>query len=255
MKKLAGKIAVVTGGSQGIGFGISEELAKAGAKIFIIDIVEEAAKKAAENLTEAGCQAEYRVSDVSDINKMYGIFQEIAKKEGHLDILMNNAGVSKRSPSFEVTEKDWDFVININLKASYFNAVNAARIMKEQGYGRIVNTCSINAFMTAPVRSVYAISKSGVLSYTKYLAREYAPYGITVNSVAPGLVLTSLNNRYYEENPDEMRATLAAIPQGEPSTPNDIGAAVCFLVSDDAKHITGHTLVIDGGTLLGNGKA
>lgn len=255
MKKLAGKVAVITGGSQGIGFGISEELAKAGAKIFIIDIVEEAAQKAVASLTAAGYQAEYRVSDVSDLDKMNSIFQEIAKKEGHLDILMNNAGVNKRSPSFEVTEKDWDFIININLKASYFNAVNAARIMKEQGYGRIVNTCSINAFMTAPVRSVYAISKSGVLSYTKYLAREYAPYGITVNSVAPGLVVTPLNAKYFDEHLDEKEAALAAIPQGEPSSPNDIGAAVCFLVSDEAKHITGHTLVIDGGTLLGNGKA
>lgn len=255
MYELTNKVAVITGGSRGIGFGIAQSLAQGGAKVYILDIAEETAQEAVESLHREGLAAEYRLCDVTRKDAVETQLNDIAYREGHLDIMMNNAGVSRRQHSFECAEDDWDFIMNINLKAVFFNSVAAARIMEQQKYGRIINTCSINAFFTAPVRAIYAASKTGVLTITKYLAREYAPMGITVNGVAPGLVLTPLNSKYYEAHPDELDAALAAIPLAKPATPADIGAAVRFLASDAAGHITGHTIVIDGGTLLGNGKA
>ena len=254
MYDLTGKVALVTGGSQGIGLGISEALAKGGAKVFIVDISEETTKIAVNELTNKGLNVSYQICDVQNIGAMNYTFQKIKDEEGHFDILMNNAGVNRRKFSFDYSEDDWDFIININLKSCYFNTINAAKIMQSQKWGRIINTCSITAFMVQAVRSIYGISKAGVLQLTKYLAREYATMGITVNGIAPGWVRTPLNTQYYREHPDEEKAVLAAIPMGCPALPEDIGAAARFLASDEAAHITGHTMVIDCGNLLGNGE-
>ena len=248
---LTGKVAVVTGGSRGIGLGICKTLGKAGAFVINVDILEDEGQHAVEMLKRDGMDACFHKADTTDVSSMKHLLKEITARHGSLDILVNNAAVMFRKAALEVTEEEYDHVMNVNQRALYFSCVSAGGIMKKQGHGSIINIVATSAMEAeGPLNTIYGLSKAGVKYLTEALAFEYAPYGVRVNAVAPGYVPTDMNREHYAAHPDELSALMRITPMGVPMSIGDIGNAVVFLASDLASHMTGHTTVVDGGLVL-----
>jgi len=243
------KTAVVTGGSRGIGRAIAETLARRGATVVIADRqIEQALATAAELAAASGQTVVALHVDVADSASVKALFDQVLAKFPRLDILVNNAGVTRDTLLVRMEEADWDMVLNINLKGAYNCSKAAVRQMMKQRYGRIVNTASVSGIAGQAGQTNYSASKAGLIGFTKALAREVGPRGITVNAVAPGFVPTALTN----DLPAELKeSTLKAIPLGRWGTPQEIANAVAFLASDEASYITGHVLSVDGGMVMG----
>lgn len=246
---LKDKIALVTGSSQGIGRGIALELGRRGAVIIVnyrdADNLEKA-KSVVGEIKDAGGIAVAMECDVTDSRAVAALFKNIKDKFGRLDILANNAGTSQPKDIFEITDEDWDRLIKTNLTSGFYCARQAMFMMRDQRYGRIVFTSSVVGHRGALFGHVhYAATKAGQMGMVKTLARTGAPYGITVNAVAPGIVDTELLHKTHgDEGVKELAKT---IPLGLGSV-YDIGNAVAFLCSDEAHYITGITLDVNGGT-------
>jgi len=243
MYKLTDRIALVTGGANGIGRGIVEMLAKAGAKVMIGDIDEDAGKKAA-----AEVNGEFYYLDVTSKDNANKVVQEILGKHGKIDILAANTGIYPEVMIEDMTEEDWETIQSINLKGIFFVAQPVLKAMKEQKYGRVILTSSISGDLTGfPGGAIYGATKAGILGFMRSAAIEYAPYGVTVNSVQPGMVLTESLKKELgvlsEKGAD-------AVPLKRLGKPEDIGAAVGFFASEEAEYITGQAIVIDGGQTL-----
>jgi 3-oxoacyl-[acyl-carrier protein] reductase len=243
------KTAVVTGGSRGIGRAIAETLAWRGATVVIADRQIEQAQATAAELAAASGQTVVALHvDVADPASVKALFDQVLAKFPRLDILVNNAGVTRDTLLVRMEEADWDMVLNINLKGAYNCSKAAVRQMMKQRYGRIVNTASVSGIAGQAGQTNYSASKAGLIGFTKALAREVGPRGITVNAVAPGFVPTALTN----DLPAELKeSTIKAIPLGRWGTPQEIANAVAFLASDEASYITGHVLSVDGGMVMG----
>ncbi len=247
---LSGKVAIVTGGNQGIGLAISRGLAEAGAAVIIANRRAEEGKQAAESLKKDGLNVISIPTDVSDEASIAAMVSKVVKDFGKIDILVNNAGVIIRKAAEEITREDWDHIMNTNLRGAFFCCQLVGREMIKQKKGKIINISSDASQRATAERSVYATSKAGVSHLTRCLAVEWAKYNINVNAIGPGPTHTPLNKKYYEENPDKLQQTVQSIPMGRMGDTSDyIGAAV-FLASEASNFMTGQTLLIEGGSTI-----
>ena len=188
-------------------------------------------------------------ADVSKYDDIQRLFDEVEKEFGPVDVLVNNAGLEIRHPSTEYDEATWDIIMNTNLKGAFFCSQRALRTMKDRGWGRIINISSVHETRPTGNRSIYSISKGGMLMMTREHAREFGAFGITVNSIAPGAIRTDLNRKVLED-PAYEAMVLKNIPANYIGVPEDIGGTVVFLTSDAARYVNGAAIYIDGGLSL-----
>lgn len=246
---LTGKVALITGASYGIGMAIAKAMAANGATIVFNDIKQELVDKGIAAYTEAGIKAHGYVCDVTDEDAVNAMVAKITEEVGHINILVNNAGIIKRCDAIDVTPENWDAVDFLNEKMVFFlsQAVAKQWVADKKG-GKIINIASMLSFQGGIRVPAYTSSKSAVMGMTKALANEWAKYGINVNAIAPGYMATNNTNqlRQDEERSEEI---LARIPAGRWGTPADVGGAAIFLASDAAAYVNGYTLAVDGGWL------
>ncbi len=250
MFDLSGKVAVVTGGGTGLGFGMAMGLGQAGAFVVVAGRRKEIAEKAAADIRAAGGKAQGVSLDVTRMKELPVFFKDVLARHGGLDILVNNAGMQQRNPALEYTEEQWDAVLNLNLKSVFFASQAAARIMKERGGGKIINTASLGSTAAYQNQAAYAPSKGGVMMLTRQLAFELGQYHINVNAVAPGWFRTPLSEQAFR-NEDWLRGLSSMIPWGRPGTPEDLAGITVFLASRASEYLTGQTIYVDGGMLTG----
>ena len=245
--RLDGRVAVVTGGSQGIGRAVSIALAEAGAAVAVTNVRQKKDDVDAlcAEITAGGGTAKGYVLDVTDTPGIPAAMDRIAAELGGLDILVNNAGVRSEVPSAELTEAEWDAVLGVNLKGTFFCAQAAARHMLERGHGRIVNVASQLAVAARPERAAYIASKGGVVALTKVLALEWVSRGITVNAIGPGPTETPMTMR------EDAPPVSARSPLGRRLKPEEVAGAVVFLASPAGAAVNGHLLLVDGGWAAG----
>ena len=246
MFKLAGKVALVTGASRGIGRAIASRLAEQGATV-IAAARGDHARACADELRAAGHQADALTLDVTDTAAVEAAPGDIAKRYGRLDILVSNAGITRDQLLMRMKREDWDAVMATNLTATFLLAQAAMRPMLKQRGGRIIAVGSVVGQMGDAGQTNYAASKAGLIGFAKALAREVASRAITVNVVAPGMIDTDMTKAVHA---DAKVDWAAQIPLGRLGAADDIAAAVCFLASDEASYITGHVLAVNGGMYM-----
>jgi 3-oxoacyl-[acyl-carrier protein] reductase len=235
------KTAIVTGSARGIGKVIAEELAKAGANIVISDLDEALINQVVTELGPRAFGVKANVTVAADIDTL---FEKVLEQFGRVDIVVNNAGITRDTLLIRMSEQDWDMVLDINLKGAFLVTKAAAKVMMKQRYGRIVNISSVIGISGNAGQANYGASKAGLIGLTKSAAKELCTRGITVNAVAPGFIETEMTAKL----PDSARQALmdqVLIPRS--GTPIDVASAVLFLASDDASYITGQVLPVDGG--------
>lgn len=237
----ADKTALVTGSARGIGRTIAEQLAQRNANVVVCDLDQAAVDKTAAEIKGRVMGVKADVSDSGDVENL---FRQTLDRFGRVDIVINNAGITRDGIIVRLDEKDWDMVLDINLKGAFLITKAAARIMMKQRCGRIVNISSVIGLVGNAGQANYAASKAGLIGLTKSSAKELAPRSITVNAVAPGFIATDMTDAI----PDAARQKLLErILLKRAGTPLDVASAVLFLVSDEASYITGQVLTIDGG--------
>jgi NAD(P)-dependent dehydrogenase (short-subunit alcohol dehydrogenase family) len=247
MFRLDGRVAVITGGSKGLGRAIGEALAAAGARLCLVSRnAGEAQATAAEISARAGQPAIGLACDVSVSEQVDAMTRHALETFGQIDILVNSAGVNVRNPIHEFSDADWQTVLGTNLTGTFYCCRAVGRHMQERGYGRVINLGSILSFISIPHRVAYAASKAGVLGLTRTLALEWAMHGITVNAICPGPFATEMNLPLIQ-NPEVQQTFTSRIPVGRWGEVNEVGAAALYLASDEAAFVTGTTLTIDGG--------
>jgi 3-oxoacyl-[acyl-carrier protein] reductase len=245
---LDGKVTIVTGASRGIGRSVAIALAKLGAKIVINYAGNEAAAEEVKNIiVAAGGQAIVIKADVGDAAAVDAMLKETINTFGKVDILINNAGITRDNLLMRMKEEDWDAVMNINLKGVFVCTKAVSRIMMKQRSGKIINMTSVVGLMGNAGQANYAAAKAGVIGFTKSVAKELASRGITVNAIAPGFINTDMTAILSEQVKKDLAEK---IPVGRLGSPEDVAAAVAFLASDSANYITGQTLNVDGGMLM-----
>ena len=243
-----GKVAIVTGGSRGLGRGIAIELGKRGAKVVVnYHASAGAAQEVVQLIKEAGSEALAVQADVSQYDAAQSLIKAATEFGGRLDILVNNAGTTRDMLLAMMPESDWDLVITTNLKSAYNCSKAALRPMMRQKYGRIVNITSVAGLAGNPGQTNYSASKAGLIGFTKSLAKEIGGRNITVNAVAPGFVPTDLTSSLPKNLLDD---AVKMTPLGRLGTIEDVAYAVAFLASDEAAYITGHILSVDGGLAM-----
>ncbi len=246
--KLDGKVAIVTGAGRGLGQGMAIALAEAGADIVGLDLFDSDATREAvcalgRRYKPVAC--DLRAASVEQLNQIVG---QVVAEMGRLDILVNNAGIIRRAPALEFSEADWNDVLQINLKAAFFLAQAAARVMVPRQYGKIINVASMLSFQGGIIVPSYTAAKSGIAGITRALANEWAVYGIHVNAIAPGYMATD-NTGPLRADPKRAAAILERIPAGRWGTPDDLGGVVVFLASAASDYLYGSIIPVDGGWL------
>ncbi|MCX8030531.1 MAG: 3-oxoacyl-[acyl-carrier-protein] reductase [Thermodesulfovibrionales bacterium] len=244
---MKGQVAIVTGGSRGIGKAIAMALAKKSVKVVVVGTKQETTSQTAKELSNLGTDSIAIAADVSNSADVKNIFDSTIKEFGKVDILINNAGITKDALIIRMKDEEWDRVIDVNLKGTFLCCREAIKLMIKQKYGRIINISSIVGFMGNIGQANYSASKAAIAGLTKTLAKEYANRGITVNAVAPGFITTDMTETIPENIKTEM---LRSIPMGRFGVPEDIANVVVFLASPEASYITGQILHVNGGMYM-----
>jgi len=253
MQNLKNKIALITGAKQGMGKSHAVALAKQGAKVVVTDINQADCQKVVDEIKNSGGEAIAFKLDVSNKSEVDSVVSEIVKKFGQLDILINNAGIVQFKPFLELSEEDWDRTIDINLKGEFLCAQAAAKVMKEQGGGTIINIASVamgQQGVGMPNIAHYCASKGGIAAMTEALAVELAPFNIRVNAIAPGMIETPMIEA-VKSDPKTLETILQRVPLKRAGRPEEVSELVAFLASDSSSYMTGAVVVIDGGWLAG----
>ncbi len=244
---LEGKVALVTGGARGIGKEIALRFAREGADIAICDVNLEETEKIAKEIQKTGKQCLAFKTDVTDSKDVQVTIDKILDKLGKLDILINNAGITRDSLVLRMSEEDWDRVIAVNLKGCFVCTRAAAKVMLKQRFGKIVNLASIIGIMGNTGQANYAASKAGIIGLTKSVAKELASRGVSVNAIAPGFIKTEMTAKLSE---DVQKRMLSGIPLGRFGESKDVADLALFLSSESSSYITGQVIQIDGGMLM-----
>jgi glucose 1-dehydrogenase len=246
--RLSGKVAIVTGSATGIGQAIAVRLGSEGAQV-VIDYRshQDGAEETRKQVGAAGGKAIIVQADVSKLADVQRLVDEAWQQLGSCDILVNNAGIEKSADFWDVTEQDYDAVLDVNLKGPFFLTQAFVRRLRDaRRPGRVINISSVHENMAFPHFSTYCLSKGGLRMLTRDLAVELGPLGITINNIAPGAIMTPINRKLLEDKP-KLDALLKNIPLGRMGSPEDVATLAAFLASDDATYITGSTYLIDGG--------
>lgn len=248
MFDLTGKTALVTGGAIGLGFGMAKGLAQAGADICIVTHTNNA-DEAVAAIEAYGRKVHVIVADLSKEEILPSIVDETVQVFGSLDILINNAGIIRRTPVADHASQDWHDVLNLNLNTVYFLSQLAGRQMIKQGSGKIINIASMLSFQGGVNVPGYTASKHGVAGVTKAMANEWAIHGVNVNAIAPGYMATN-NTQQLRDDAKRSEDILGRIPAGRWGTPDDLAAAAVFLASKASDYVNGHVLCVDGGWMV-----
>lgn len=247
MADFKGKNVLITGASRGIGFALAEAFAQAGANLSLCATHEAALKEAAQKLAGYGVKIYTQAVDISRAEDCDKLVQNTVAELGSLDVLVNNAGITRDNLTVRMSEQDWDDVITINLKGTFLMSKAALKVMFKKRSGNIVNISSVVGEMGNPGQANYVASKAGIIGLTKTLAKEFGGRNVRVNAVAPGFVQTAMTDAL----PEDVKAkALEAIALKRFATTQDIAKAVLFLASDDASYITGHVLAVNGGLYM-----
>jgi len=250
MGRLENKVAIVTGGGTGIGQGIALEFARAGADIIVTSRRLSVLEKTAKEINAIGRRSLCIVTDVSQKMAVANLVQKVMADFGKIDVLVNSAAIGGiGEPLLELNEDDWDRSININLKGYFLCSQAVGKKMVERKSGNIINIASVAGLRPAESNGVYNIGKAGVVMLTQLLARQLAKYNIRVNAIAPGMIMTPMTEATLG-NPEMRKRWENFIPLGQVGEANDIANAALFLASEASRHVTGHTMIIDGGQLL-----
>jgi 3-oxoacyl-[acyl-carrier protein] reductase len=244
MMRFKDKIVMVTGGAAGIGRVTAEAFAREGAKLAICDVNPETGEAAAESL---GAEASFEKVDVADETAVSEWTDRVVKRYGRIDVLVNNAGITRDALLLRMKVPDWDLVMNVNLKGAFLCTRAVVRYMAQQRSGRIVNVASVVGVVGNAGQANYVASKAGLIGLTKTVAREFAARGITVNAVAPGFIETQMTAVLSEKVKEGF---LSQIPLGRAGTPEEVAGAVTFLASDQAAYLTGQVLHVSGGMYM-----
>jgi 3-oxoacyl-[acyl-carrier protein] reductase len=244
---MKGQTAVITGGGRGIGKAIAESFARRGVNIVVADVNPDIAAETAAHIAAMGVRSLPVTANVSKPSDVTAMFEQAVKEFQKVEILINNAGITRDGLLMRMSEEDWDAVIDINLKGSFLCSKEAIRIMSKQRYGRIVSISSVVGFMGNAGQANYTASKSGVIGLTKTIAREYAGRGITANAVAPGFITTAMTDALPENIKNEM---LKLIPLGRFGSVDDVASAAIFFASPEAGYITGQVIHVNGGMYM-----
>jgi 3-oxoacyl-[acyl-carrier protein] reductase len=247
---LSGKVAIVTGSARGIGRAIALKLAEVGTDIVVNDIAAAAdsLESVATEIRALNRQVLAVTADVSSRDDVNRLVDAAAKTFGHIDIMVNNAGVTRDQLIMRMTDEEWDTVLNIDLKSAFLCTRAVLRHMLRQRSGRIVSIASVVGIIGNAGQANYASAKAGVIAFTRSVAKEVGSRGITANAVAPGFIETRMTEKLDDK---QRQALLQHIPLGSIGTPRDVAEAVAFLASEEAKYITGQVLSVDGGMALG----
>jgi glucose 1-dehydrogenase len=247
-KRLEGKVAAITGGNQGIGLGIAQRFIQEGGAVSICYLSDKpGTERVVEELRSGGGKAVAIQADISKLADSQRFISETVSQLGGLDIFVNNAGVEKRANFWDVTEADYDFVLNVNLKGLFFATQAAVRyLMQAKRPGKIINISSVHEELPFPHFSSYCASKGGLKMLTRNLSIELAPLGIIINNIAPGAIETPINKNLLND-PVKLKSLLENIPLRRLGKPEDVASIAAFLASDESSYVTGTTFVVDGG--------
>lgn len=241
------KVTVITGSARGIGFALATAFGAAGAKVMVIDLAPEAVDAAVQKLRDLGHQAWGYVGNVTDSAMMEELFARVVAEHGSLDVLINNAGVTRDNLMLRMKEEEWQLVMDINLKGSFICTQKAFKHMMKARKGSIVNIASVIGLMGNAGQANYAASKGGMIAFTKSCAKEFASRGVRVNAVAPGFIETEMTASLPA---DVVAAYAKAIPLAKMGSPLDVAKLCLFLASDESAYITGQTIAVDGGLTM-----
>ena len=247
MFNLKNKIAIITGASQGIGKAIAELFSKSGAHVVCIARNEEKIKNLAKTISKNGYSASYHSCDISNGDLIQNTIKSVINDYGKIDILINNAGITRDSLILRMKNHQWDEVLNTNLKGAFYATKSALRPMMKNKYGRIINITSIVGLQGNSGQSNYSASKAGLIGFSQSVAKEVASRGITINCIAPGWIETEMTSELSQDIKSEI---IKNIPIGKTGTTEDIAYTALFLASKESKYITGQTITVDGGRVI-----
>lgn len=245
--QLTDQVALITGSGRGIGRTIALELASRGADVALNDLDKDTLLNTSKEIENLGRKCKIYLADVSELSAVEKMAENCLQDFGKIDILVNNAGITKDTLLVRMKEDDWDKVLKVNLKSTFLCSQAVAKIMMKQKKGRIINIASVIGLVGNIGQANYAASKSGIIGFTKSIARELAPRGITVNAICPGFIKTAMTDKLSEEVKNKM---LSRIPLGVLGEPEDVANLVLYLVSDRARYITGQVISVDGGMVM-----